>query len=87
MNKFDVIKVLSDESRFRIVTTLMDYDELYVSEICAILHLKQANTSKHLKQLKSNNIVVSKREGNITKYRVNEVFIRNHLLLIKYLLN
>ena len=51
MNKFDVIKVLSDESRFRIVTTLMDYDELYVSEICAILHLKQANTSKHLKQL------------------------------------
>lgn len=87
MTKFDVIRILSDESRFRIVTTLMDYDELYVAEICAILHLKQANTSKHLKLLKTNKIVVSKREGNITKYKVNKSFIQNHLLLIKYLLN
>lgn len=87
MNKFDVIKVLSDESRFKIVTTLMDYEELYVSEICAILHLKQANTSKHLKLLKSKNIVVSKRDGNITRYRVSDTFINNHLMLIKYLLN
>lgn len=87
MNKFDVIKILGDKSRFKIVNTLMDYDELYVSEICAILHLKQSNTSKHLKLLKSTGIVDSNRDGNITRYKVSESFINQHVLLIKYLLN
>lgn len=87
MKKYRIIQLLSDKTRYNIVTTLMDYDQLYVSEIVSLLHLKQANTSKHLKVLKEANIVVSKREGNIVKYAVSEEFLKEHLLLIKYLLN
>jgi ArsR family transcriptional regulator len=87
MDKFKIIKLLSDGSRYNIVTTLLDYDELYVTEILSLLHLKQANTSKHLKILKEAGIVESKRDGNIVKYSINNDFLKSHLMLVKYLIN
>ena len=86
MDKFGVIKMLSDETRFRIFTTLLDYDRLCVSEIEGVLGIKQANTSKHLKKLKINGVVESNREGNTIYYNILSEFLEENEDLIKYLL-
>ena len=87
MNQYQIIKLLSDEVRFQIVMKLMDYEELYVSELVDLLQIKQANASKHLKKLREADIVDSRREKNMVMYTLNEAFIEENLQLIKYLMN
>jgi ArsR family transcriptional regulator len=86
MDKFGVIKMLSDETRFRIFRLLLDYDRLCVSEIEGLLGIKQANTSKHLKKMKLNDLVESHREGNIIYYHLRADFLEENEDLIRYLL-
>jgi len=86
VDKFKVIKMLSDETRFKIFTKLLDYDRLCVCEIEGLLGIKQANTSKHLKKLRENEIVESVREGNTIYYNVRDEFMTGNEELIRYLL-
>jgi ArsR family transcriptional regulator len=85
-DKYEVLRVLSDGTRFNIFRTLLDFDRLCVSEVEQLLGIKQANTSKHLKKLKDYGIVVSKREKNTVFYSVSSEFLHNNELLIRYLL-
>lgn len=86
MDKFTTIRMLSDETRFNIFSKLLDYDRLCVSEIEGLLGTKQANTSKHLKKLKENNVVESKRESNTIYYNIRKDFMEDNEILIRYLL-
>jgi len=86
VDKFTIIKLLSDQTRFSIFRTLLDFDRLCVSEIENLLGTKQANTSKHLKKLKENSVIESTREGSIVYYNVSQQFLSNHEDLIRYLL-
>lgn len=86
MDKFAIIKMLSDETRFNIFSKLLDYDRLCVCELEELLGIKQANTSKHLKKLKENNVVESTREGNTIYYNIREDFMQDNEVLIQYLL-
>ena len=86
MEKFDVIKLLADETRFSIFKLLLDFDRLCVSEIENLLGIKQANTSKHLRKLKDFGVVDSTREKNIIYYNVREQFLHDNEELIRYLL-
>lgn len=86
MDKFSIIKMLSDETRFKIFTKLLDYDRLCVCELEGLLGIKQANTSKHLKKLKENDIVESNREGNTIYYNIREDFMTENEIFIRYLL-
>jgi len=86
VEKFDIIKLLSDYTRFNIFRTLLDFDRLCVSEIENLLGTKQANTSKHLKKLKENNAIESTREGSVVYYRVSQQFLSDNEGLIRYLL-
>ena len=87
MNQYEIIKLLSDEIRFKIVMKLMDYEELYVSELVDLLQIKQANASKHLKKLREADIVDNRREKNMVMYKLTDTFIEENLQLIKYLMN
>jgi len=86
MDKFSVIKLLSDENRFNIFMKLLDYGELCVGEIEELLRIKQANTSKHLSKFKKMNILSSKREGNLIRYSIKKEFLNSNMDLIKYLM-
>jgi ArsR family transcriptional regulator len=86
MEKFDVIKLLSDKTRYNILTKLLDFDQLCVCEIEQLLGLKQANTSKHLKRFKELNVVETNRDGNVVYYKLSETFLREHEDLIKYII-
>ena len=86
VDKFDVIKLLADETRFSIFKTLLDFDRLCVTEIENLLGIKQANTSKHLRKLKDFDVVEFSREGNVIYYNVKESFLSENEDLIRYLL-
>ena len=86
MDKFELIKLLSDKNRFEIFMKLLEYDELCVSEIIEILDIKQANASKHIKKFKDLNMLDSYRNGSIIKYRIKTEFIDESTDLIKFLL-
>ncbi len=87
MDKFNTIKLLSDETRFNIFMKLMEFDNLCVSEIESLLGIKQANTSKHLKKFKEFGIVESIRIGNMIRYNIKESFQEENVDLIRYLFN
>ena len=86
MNKFMVIKLLSDMNRFNIFMKLLEYDELCVCEIEELLGIKQANTSKHLKKFKDIDMISSRRIKNMIKYSIKEDFLDDNMDLIKYLM-
>ncbi|MCF7926508.1 MAG: metalloregulator ArsR/SmtB family transcription factor [Candidatus Izimaplasma sp.] len=86
MKKHDILKLLSDQTRYDIFMKLLEYDSLVVSEIQELLNIKQANCSKHLKKLKIFNVVKSKREKNMVRYSIRDDFLDNHEYLIRYLL-
>ena len=86
MEKYEIIKLLSDSNRYKIFNILMDYDELAVSEIESLLGLKQANTSKHLRKFKDMDILESRREKNMIKYKIRNQFSNENTDLIKYLM-
>ncbi len=86
MDKFSLIKLLSDTSRFNMFMKLLEYDELSVCEIEELVGIKQSNTSKHLKKFKDLEIVSSKRVKNMIKYKIKEDFLNENADLIKYLM-
>jgi len=85
MEKYQIIKLLGEKSRFDIFMKLVEFDELCVSELVELLNLRQSNISKHLMKFKSLNMLNFTRDGNIIKYSVKNDFITENTDLIKYL--
>jgi ArsR family transcriptional regulator len=86
MEKFEVIKLLSEESRFYIFMKLLEFEGLCISELEGLLGLKQANLSKHMKKFKDLDIVEFSRSKNMIKYKIRDSFLSENIDLIKYLM-
>ncbi len=80
----DLFKALSEESRLRILSILLD-GELCVCELEASLNLTQSNASRHLNILRQSGILLSCKKAQWTYYRWSEQFIINHKELYNYL--
>jgi len=80
----DIFKALSEESRLRILSLLME-QEMCVCEIEAALKMTQSNASRHLTALKSCGILDSYKEAQWAYYRISDQFKRNHEELWRYL--
>lgn len=59
----NLFKVLSDESRLRILNLLVYSEELCVCDIQRILKFSQPKVSRHLTYLKNAGLVVDERKG------------------------
>ena len=66
----EVLKALGHYARLKIVSGLMKGNECSVNNIVEKLNLPQSTVSQHLKVLKTNNIITSRKEGVKTCYRV-----------------
>lgn len=66
----EFFKVVSDETRLRIVVLLAQGD-LYVCQISGILNLSQPKVSKHLSKLRDLNYVVDERKEKYILYSLN----------------
>lgn len=80
----DILKVLADENRLRILNILYNY-ELCVCEIEVVLEMNQSNVSRHLTRLKSENLIESSKDAQWVHYKVNESFVKKNESLFEYL--
>ncbi len=70
-NALSLLKALSDENRLKIAYFLKD-NEKCVCEIVEFLRLPQNLVSHHLKVLREQNILVSRKEGLKVYYSLNK---------------
>ncbi len=80
----DIFKALSEESRLRILSLLMD-NEMCVCEIESSLKMTQSNVSRHLTALKQSGILENYKKAQWTYYKVNPRFIMDNKELWEYL--
>lgn len=66
----DIFKILSDETRLKIII-LLAQKELCVCELSYILDIAQPNISKNLSKLKDLNLVTSERKEKFIFYKLN----------------
>jgi len=66
-----IFKSLSEPVRLRILSLLMESEEICVCELVDTLELPQSVVSRHLAYLRNNNLVTAKREGAWMYYQLN----------------
>jgi ArsR family transcriptional regulator len=79
------LKAVSDESRLKIICFLKE-DEKCVCEIVDFLELPQNLVSHHLKVLREQNILVSKKNGVKVIYSINRKNISNIINFFNFLI-
>jgi len=67
-----ILKLLSEESRLRMMLYLAKEGPCTVSEIVEALDLVQSTTSHHLSLLRAADLVVTSRDGKNVFYDINE---------------
>ncbi len=80
----DMFKALSEESRLRILSILLE-NEMCVCEIEACLLMTQSNASRHLMALKKCGILDSYKQAQWAYYRISDKFKEEHKELWEYL--
>jgi len=77
MELVEILKVLGDENRIRILNLLKD-GELCVCEMESILELNQSNVSRHLNRLSSAKIIKSYKKAQFVYFTINDETISNY---------
>ncbi|WZL74358.1 metalloregulator ArsR/SmtB family transcription factor [Clostridiaceae bacterium 35-E11] len=80
------LKALAHPTRLQILERLKNEDELCVCHIYEDLGLEQSNVSQHLKVLKDQGILTSRKDGLMVMYRVNQPKIYEILGSVKEIL-
>lgn len=80
----ELFKALSEESRLRIVSLLLDKD-MCVCELENSLNMTQSNVSRHLSALKKCKILDSRKNAQWIYYYISPQFKEEHRLLWEYL--
>jgi len=65
-----LFKALSDRNRLRIVTALMEYEELCACQIIEFMQVTGATVSRHMGVLIASGLVDSRKEGRWVYYRL-----------------
>ena len=77
MDIVQMLKVLGDENRIRIVNLLKD-EELCVGEIEYVLGITQSNASRHLTKLNMLKVIVYEKKAQWVYYRLNAKIIEQY---------
>ncbi len=81
-NYIPVLKALADDTRFKIVDTLLHYNYC-VSALARSLDITEAAVSQHMQILKKVGIVTSEKRGYFTHYEINRDVIIQSMTLIE----
>lgn len=73
----DLFKVFGDPTRIRILTVLLDREELSVSELAETLGMTQSAISHQLHTLKQNKLVRARRDGKSVLYSLDDEHVRS----------
>lgn len=80
----DIFKALSEESRLRILSILLD-GEMCVCEIESSLNMTQSNASRHLNILRLSGLLFKYKMAQWTYYQISDRFKEDHKELYDYL--
>jgi DNA-binding transcriptional ArsR family regulator len=72
----ELFKVLSDDSRLRIVFSLL-HEELCVCDLATVLGLSPPAVSHHLRLLRSARLVQYRRQGKVAFYSLDDAHVRH----------
>ncbi len=67
----NIFSLLGEVNRMKILLALFE-GELCVGHICEITGSKQSITSQHLRKLKDNHIIKSRKDGNLVLYSLKD---------------
>ena len=79
-------KVLSDESRLKMLWLLFNREELCVCDVMAVLEITQSKASRHLAALRHIGIATDRKEGLWSYYSLcasQDELTKNHLKLLR----
>src|SRR6516164_9030160 len=74
-----VFKVLANDTRLRLLHSLVRADELCVTDLAASLGMKHQAISNQLQRLSDLGILASRRDGNNIHYRLVDLCVRSLL--------
>lgn len=74
-----VFKVLANDTRLRLLHSLVRADELCVTDLAGCLGMKPQAISNQLQRLSDLGIVASRRDGNSIYYRLVDLCVRSLL--------
>ncbi|KNZ43393.1 ArsR/SmtB family transcription factor [Acetobacterium bakii] len=80
MSVVEIIKILSDTNRLRILNLLYER-ELCVCELEYLLGISQSNLSKHLRLMSNAGFLDGRRENKFAYYRINNSVLMEHPFL------
>jgi len=80
MTVIEIIKILSDTNRLRILNLLYER-ELCVCELEYLLGISQSNLSKHLRLMSNAGFLDGRRENKFAYYRINNAVLAEHPFL------
>ncbi|SNS18995.1 transcriptional regulator, ArsR family [Anaerovirgula multivorans] len=72
---YEVLKTISDESRFKIINILLNYD-LCVGGLAKQLNISKPAVSQHLQVLRKIGLVTGEKRGYYTHYVVNRSLLK-----------
>ncbi|WP_373482415.1 ArsR/SmtB family transcription factor [Acetobacterium sp.] len=81
MTVVEILKVLSDTNRLRILN-LLYVQELCVCELEYLLGISQSNLSKHLRLMNDAGFLESRRQNKFAYYKIKESVFSDHPFLI-----
>lgn len=82
MSISNILKVLSDENRLRIINILKEYS-LCVGEIQTVLSIEQSNASRHLEKLKNSGFITYEKKAQWIYYKLNKEKLKEYFFLKK----
>lgn len=77
MSISNILKVLSDENRLRIINILKEYS-LCVGEIQTILNIEQSNASRHLEKLKKIGFITYEKKAQWVYYKLSKERLKEY---------
>ncbi len=78
MEIVDLLKVLADENRLRILNLLYAKGKLCVCDIEGTLGLTQSNVSRHLSRLKKAKFIIGEKRAQWVDYSFNEKILEEY---------
>lgn len=81
METIDILKLIADNNRMRILNLLYKKEKICVCVLEEILELNQSNLSRHLNKLKRAGIIIGEKRAQWVDYRISMKFINEYNFL------
>ena len=83
INIADIFRLMGDPTRTRLLYTLLDRGEVYVSDLAAAIDASETTVSHALRLLRASHIVTARREGRRIAYALADHHVRQVLMMTR----